>query len=157
MKWRDIIASILSTECDTHDMQCLKRCAARPTFMTLVEGHYRSSGFMKPRLKRYLLDCVERAEREQISTRAVPSVEALVRHTCKVLSVHENAEDQVVRRWAGIAKELSAVDDDLVFLCRLATQSDDARKLTSSSLLWTLSECNRRKCFVLPFIDEHEC
>jgi hypothetical protein len=156
-KWEDIVHRMFELETSHEhrqlDAKALRSLKDMPAFMVALEGNYRSSGVLKRVIKTKLTQLMD----EIVQGAPVPefdeaqSVIPIATHLIQSCKVHAHAADATVCRWATVAEELSNHWDVIKLFAQRVKYDKRVEDLILTTLSWTISECNRRKCFIMPY------
>lgn len=156
-RWTDLVHRMFELE-TTHehrqsDAKALKRLKYMPAFMTILEGNYRGSGILKRIIKakftQLMDDIVSGAPSPDFDESQ--SVVPMATHLVQQCKLHIHAADVTVCRWATVSEELDKNWDVVILLAKWVKNDKRVEDLTFTTMSWTISECNRRKCFMMPF------
>lgn len=156
-KWEDIVHRMFELE-TTHahrqwDAKTVRSLKDMPAFMAVLEGNYRHSGVLKRVLKAKLIQRLDEIvngsplKEFDESHSLVPMATYLVQK-CKF---HIHAADATVCRWATVSEELYNNPDVITLFAKWLKHDNRVEDMTFSVMSWTISECNRKKCFIMPF------
>lgn len=148
VKWSDLVHRMLTFDDSTVAKRAAKKLARMPAFMSILEANYRAS-YLKRHVKAKLAGVLESIDKGDMEM--VDSPDPLAVHVIKVLRPYANASDALVARWGRICEELSDSPEVMLLLTSLQVGDTSVIDAFHASMNWTLSECNRRKCFTLPF------
>lgn len=148
VKWADLVQRMLAFDDSTPAKQAARKLANMPAFMSVLEINYRAT-FLKRVLKQRIVNILDRIENDDYPLHE--EADPLALHFMRVLSSHTDASDPVVARWAAISEEVRPQTDVVLFLCTLPEGDAQIIDVMHGVINWTLSECNRRKCFCLPY------
>jgi|TARA_E500000178_G_scaffold347623_1_gene401235 hypothetical protein len=151
VKWADLVHKILNFDDSTPVKKAAKALANMPTFMSILEANYRAS-YIKTIVKSRFKRVVDKIDTDAFVIQSEP--DQLADHMVKVISPYANCSDPLVSRWGRICEELANKRDVLLFLSTLAEDDEQIVNAMHAVMNWTLSECNRRRCPVMPFVEK---
>ena len=145
-KWSDVVARIRDFDETSPPSSAVKRLVEMPALMSVLEANYRAAGPLKGVIKKQLIEFCD-----SISDVELHPPSAKTAHYTTSLSSHLHCADPEVSRWATIAKELDDNRDVLSLLEWFASLNPSVSSLFEGSMSWTVSECNKRKAYILPY------
>ena len=143
----------LKGECSGHGERgrTLLRALDDPMLMAPVESCYKALN--KP-TRTYLKSFVVKRLRS-VLTQDVQngSVSSLVAHVVDKLRLHVHAADVEVKRYARTCAALHADEPLRVLVLQMCDADETLATVVRASLDWTVADCIRRGCPVMPFAD----
>lgn len=155
MKFADIVNMWRTADpASCADADVMRECVTSPAFMSVVESNYRGCGLAKTAVKQRSLELTNMILKGELGDPVcTASVHGLACHVVAQLSKSQDSADPVVGRWQRISREFKdpSNNERLKLLCRVANMEPTLQQVVRTSLTWTLSECNRKGCFVMPY------
>jgi hypothetical protein len=151
VKFNDLVHRMLNYDESTPAKKAAKELANMPAFMSILEANYRSS-YLKQIVKSKYKKILDKIDDGTFVMKSDPDV--LACHMVKFISPHAACGDPLVSRWGRICEELAQNKDVLLFLTTLVEDDERIIAAMHAVMNWTLSECNRRKCPVMPFTNQ---
>lgn len=155
MKFADIVNMWHTADpASCAEANVMKECVTSPAFMSVVEANYRGCGLTKTAVKQRSLELTNAILKGKLGqANCDTSVHGVACHVVAQLSKTQDSTDPIVGRWQRISREFNDPlnNERLKFLCRVADMEPTLQQIVRTSLTWTLSECNRKGCFVMPY------
>lgn len=147
-KWSDIIRRLENMDDSNASSRAVKKMCHMPALMTVLEGNYRSSGTLKPVIKKRMIEVCDSIQSGSIP---IGDVDPGLSHFVVSLKTYVHSSDPEVSRWATICEELDSNREVLSLMHSIARTDPSIETLCKSVISWTVSECNKRKNYILPY------
>lgn len=150
----ELIAQCKANASDRPYLLDLAEMLQHPAVVCSMRNFYKSSLLVKMAIRARKQRTLNAIENMSLDPGTECELARLILHTIQQLKVHEHAHDLDVRRWAQTANALAANDNVMRSAVFAMAQLIDDSSLRSALQVWlhsTLSECNNRKCPVMPF------